>query len=103
MIIISFTIFAKCYSQDSINVYNENSHKEFLDILTNSKDNLYKEILKKYNTYLENNPENIQTKIERCEFIGNAYLDEYDDYNYNYAEYEACIMNFINYTLMILK
>ncbi len=91
MIIISLTTLVKCYSQDSIDVYNENSHKEFLDILTNSKDNLYKDILGKYNIFLENNPENIQAKIERCEFIGNAYLDEYDDYNYNYAEYEACI------------
>lgn len=91
MIIISLTILANCYSQDSINVYDKNSHKEFLDILTNSKDNLYKDILEKYNAYLENNPENIQVKIERCKFIGNAYLDEYDDYNYNHAEYEACI------------
>lgn len=90
-LIVIFFLSANIFSQDSIGVNEKGSNDFFLKKLTNSKDNLYQTILDKYVFYIKSHPDDVQVRIERCKFIGNAYYDEYDDYNYKYDETEECI------------
>ena len=92
-LIILFLACTNLFSQDTIDVNKKDSNEKFLKILSNSKDNLYQNILNKYDSYIVNNPTDIQVKVERCKFIGNAYYDEYEDYNYKYDEHQECINN----------
>ncbi|WP_299228094.1 CPBP family glutamic-type intramembrane protease [uncultured Psychroserpens sp.] len=89
---IVFALFSSLisFSQD-IKVNQNNSHELFVETLNNSKDIRYNDILNKYNTYIDLHPNNIDVRIYRCKFIGSAYYDEYEDYNLNYEETEACI------------
>ncbi|WP_339614575.1 CPBP family glutamic-type intramembrane protease [uncultured Winogradskyella sp.] len=76
---------------------NESGSSEyFIEILQDSKNLKYSEILETYNTYIEKNPEQIISQIERCKFIGNSSYDVYEDYNPNYDEMIDCIDNLIN-------
>lgn len=76
-----------------INPYNifsqENSeshpldHALFVEELTNSENNAYQEVLKKYDAYIKEHPEDITARIEKCKFIQYAQYDEYEEYNPN--------------------
>lgn len=78
------------YAQD-LKVNNYNSHKDFVATLVNSKEARYSEIIEKYDRYIKLHPKDIIVQIYKCKFIGNAYYDEYEDYNLKYEETEACI------------
>jgi membrane protease YdiL (CAAX protease family) len=86
----SFLITFSSVSQ-VITVNQENSYELFAETLTNPKDLRYQEILSKYDAYIKNHPEDIIIKLYRCKFIGSAYYDEYEDYDTNYEETDACI------------
>ena len=63
----------------------------YLQMLVNSKDSLYAQILEKYSRYLLENPADAVVSLERCKVIENAYYDAYEDYNPNYEEFEICL------------
>jgi len=79
------------FAQRAENVEMIKDHMYHIGQLKNSKDNTFQEIVKLYDLYIRNNPDDIDIQIERCKFIGKAYYDEYDDYNTKYNETEACI------------
>ena len=78
------------YAQQ-IEVTDENSYTSFVEQLSNSKDLKYQEILSRYDDYLKSNPNDILVQLYRCKFIGQAYYDEYEDYDPNYEETESCL------------
>jgi len=78
-------------SAQDIHVSQENSHDLFIETLKTSKDVKYQEVLLKYDKYISLNPDDVETKISRCKFIGGAYYDEYEDYDLNYEETSECI------------
>lgn len=75
----------------NISISNPDSYKEFVDALDASKNIKYQEVLDKYESYIESNPNDISAKIARCKFIGLAFYDEYEDYDTNWEETENCI------------
>lgn len=107
-LIVIFFFSTNVFSQDSIDVNEKGSNERFLKILNNSKDNLYQNILDEYVSYIKRHPNEIQVRIEKCKFIGSAYYDEYDDYNYKYDEHQECINNLfksypVSPTVMVYK
>lgn len=67
------------------------SHNYYVEQLNDSKDNDFQRTIGLYDAYINNNPNDIIAKIERCKFIGNSYYDEYEGYNLKYEETEECI------------
>lgn len=59
--------------------------------MVSAKDSLYRNIVDQYNHYLRLHPDDVSAHLERCRFIESAYYDEYEDYNPNYEESEACV------------
>lgn len=86
-----FFVFSIVVHSQNIQVTQENSYSLFVETLNNSKDLRFQEILKKYDDYLLTNPNDVKVKVYRCRFIGSSYYDEYEDYDLNYEETEACI------------
>ncbi|WP_422358868.1 type II CAAX prenyl endopeptidase Rce1 family protein [Reichenbachiella sp.] len=92
LLILGLLIFSttyNLYSQDFIK--KPSSSEVYLDILKNSKDSLYADIIREFDTYLSANPDDCNTRIEKCIVINKAYYDYYDDYNPNYEEFEICL------------
>lgn len=65
-------------------------HQHHIQQLGSAKDSLYQHILTNYNAYIKVNPHDARVQLERCRFIQHAYYDEYEDYNPNQEEAEAC-------------
>lgn len=65
-------------------------HQHYIEQLGSAKDSLYQHILTNYNGYIRRNPHDARVQLERCRFIQHAYYDEYEDYNPNQEEAEAC-------------
>ncbi len=84
---ISFSFLS--LGQD-IKVSEEESYKAFVEQLKSSKDLRYQEIIALYDTYIENHPNDISVKLSKCKFIGTAYYDDYEDYDTNWEETDAC-------------
>ncbi|MAZ73748.1 MAG: hypothetical protein CMC70_11455 [Flavobacteriaceae bacterium] len=78
------------YAQN-IEVTDTDSHKKLVAQLKDAKTTTYQQILQKYDTYLAQYPRDVSVKIERCKFIGTAFYDEYEGYDTNWEETEACI------------
>lgn len=79
------------FSQEKPDFGASASHTYYVGLLENSKDTLFKDILANYDNHIQNNPDDIVARIERCKFIANAYWDEYEGYNLKYEETEVCI------------
>ncbi|MEL7269468.1 MAG: CPBP family glutamic-type intramembrane protease [Bacteroidota bacterium] len=67
------------------------SHVIFIKELEKAKDLDFERVLALYEDYIQKYPNDIIARVERCKFIGNAYYDEYEDYNLKFEETEACI------------
>ena len=63
----------------------------YLQILANSKDSLYSQILEEFDNYLEQDSNNFSIRIEKCKVVEKAYYDSYEDYNPKYEEFEICL------------
>ncbi len=68
----------------------------YLKVLRNSKDTLYQKILKEYENYLIDHPEDIATNIEKCKLIEVALYDEYNEYNPNEEAFEKCVQELLS-------
>lgn len=86
-----FFILSISISAQEILVNQDKSHELFVEILKNSKDIKYQEIIAKYDDYISKYPDDVEVKLFKCKFIGSAYYDEYEDYNLKYEETEKCI------------
>lgn len=90
IVFLSVLFTLNCLSQQ-IKVNETDSYKLFVETLNNSKDLRYNDILEAYNSYIKLHPEDVMVQIYRCKFIGNAYVDPYEEYNLKYDETNACI------------
>lgn len=91
VIVFLFVLFTlNCLSQN-IKVNEIDSYKLFVETLNNSKDLRYNDILEAYNSYIKSNPEDVVVQVYKCKFIGNAFVDPYEEYNLKYEETNACI------------
>ena len=88
--IVYFLGFNHSFSQE-IHVTAENSYELFAESLSNSKQIRYEGILKKYDEYIIANPNDIVVQLYKCKFIGNAFYDEYEDYDENWEDTESCL------------
>ena len=91
---LSFLLFILLHTSlygQGISVDKKNSYIDFVKMLENSKDLRFVEIIEKYDSYINRFPNDVNVKIYKCKFIGNAYYDDYEDYNLKYEETEACI------------
>lgn len=66
-------------------------HRIFLQEINNSHDRVYNDCLEKYNTYLANNPKDLEVHIEKCKFILYAQYDENEGYNPNQEAFDSCV------------
>lgn len=64
-------------------------HEAFIKELKNSKVQLYNDILKKYDDYLQKHPKDIPVQIEKCKFIEFALYDDNEEYNPNQAYFDS--------------
>lgn len=91
VIVFLFVLFTfNCLSQN-IKVNEIDSYKLFVETLNNSKDLRYNDILEAYNSYIKSNPKDVVVQVYKCKFIGNAFVDPYEEYNLKYEETNACI------------
>ena len=91
IIVFLFLLFT-CHSfSQQIKVNDVDSYKKFVETLNNSKDLRYDSILKAYEDYIASHPEDVLVQVYKCKFIGNAFLDPYEEYNLKYEETNACI------------
>lgn len=89
-------------------VQKPKSSTYYLNTLKTSKDALYAKILLEFDDYLENNPKDIDARIEKCIVINQAYYDEYEGYSPNYDEFEVCLQELVhdfpeNQTVLLYK
>jgi membrane protease YdiL (CAAX protease family) len=66
-------------------------HEVFLKEMENSNDRMYQQILNKYETYLEQCPNDVPVWIQKCQFIQLAQYDEYEECNPNQAAFDSCV------------
>lgn len=59
-------------------------------MLSGAKDSLYEDVLRMYDRYIAQHPEDYHTQLEKCRFIENAYYSDGEEYNPKYEECEAC-------------
>jgi membrane protease YdiL (CAAX protease family) len=78
-------------SQEGPSYGDIESHAYYVNQLTNSKDQNFQDILRRYDAYIMKHPNDVTAQVERCKFIGNSYWDEYEDYNLKWEETDACI------------
>jgi len=90
-LLILSLFFGNLFSQEKLDFGQQNSHEYYIGQLDNAKDASFHQILEQYDRFIAKHPYTITARIERCKFIGNAYLDEYEEYNLKYEETEACI------------
>lgn len=69
--------------------------KDYLGMLGNSKDSLYQQIMVDFERYLEQNPEDVEVRLEKCKLIGEAFYDGYDGYNPLQKDYNSCVKELI--------
>ena len=106
-VIVFFSVLftLNCLSQQ-IKVNEADSYKLFVETLNNSKDLRYNDILEAYESYINSHPDDVLVQVYKCKFIGNAFLDPYEDYNLKYEETNECINelyeNFPNHPDVIL-
>lgn len=91
LFILFILFFSSQLTAQDILVTDVNSHELFSKQLDSSKELKYQEILQEYDRYLTANPASIDVMIMRCKFIGLAYYDNYEEYNPNWEETDACI------------
>lgn len=65
-------------------------HEIFLQKMENSSNQVYLQCIKKYDDYLDKNPNDISVLIEKCKFIEFAQYDDYEDYNPNQNMLDTC-------------
>jgi membrane protease YdiL (CAAX protease family) len=65
-------------------------HWKVVSALQDSKDIKYQDYLALYNQQIALKPNDVQLKVERCNYIGSAY-DTEDGYNSKYEEYNQCV------------
>lgn len=94
-LLIVFLTFSQVFCQLNSNFGDKDSHTFFVEQLSKSKDFKFQEILSSYDLYIRKNPQSIIAKIERCKFISNSYLDEYEGYNLKQEETESCISSLL--------
>ncbi|WP_200978614.1 type II CAAX prenyl endopeptidase Rce1 family protein [Echinicola sp. 20G] len=80
----------------------------YLNKLKNSKDSLYVEILKEFDDYLHDHPNDYNARIEKCIIIDQAYYDSYEEYNPKYEEFEICLNDLVkdfpeNHDVLLFK
>lgn len=90
IVLLSVLLTLSCFAQQ-IKVNEPNSYELFVETLNNSKDLRFNNILEAYDAYIGNHPDDILIQVYKCKFIGNAYIDPYEDYNLKYEETNACI------------
>ena len=94
-VLLLFVLYFFClttFSQTKTNPSEKyKPHTYYIDLLKTAKDTNYEDYLSEYDELINKYPDDITIKIEKCKLIGNAYYDEYDDYNLNYEEHEECI------------
>jgi membrane protease YdiL (CAAX protease family) len=85
-----FLTIAAGASAQSTSGNKPREHSYYISILSGAKDSLYENVLGMYDRYLEQNPGDYLTELERCKFIEYAYYDEGEEFNPKYDEWEAC-------------
>lgn len=80
------------FAQAQISSYN---HKDYLTILSHSKDSLYSKILGEYKAYIDQHGADYKVQMERCKFIEKAYYDYTEEYNPKYEEADQCIKELV--------
>ncbi len=70
--------------------YNLN-HKEYVNKLKNAKEIQHKQYLDIYDRAIQLRPNDIDLKIEKCNYINFSYYDEYEEYSLNYEAFVECI------------
>jgi uncharacterized protein len=65
-------------------------HEKFLERMEHSSDDIYKDCLKEYDSYLSKFPDSVSVWIEKCKFIQYAQYDEDEEYNPNQDEFDTC-------------
>jgi membrane protease YdiL (CAAX protease family)/tetratricopeptide (TPR) repeat protein len=78
------------FSQENIRLSQLYNYQNIIDDLENSKDVKFQEYLKRYEKQISLRPDDVDLRVQKCYFIGNAYLTE-DGYNSKYEEFEKCI------------
>ena len=71
-------------------------HELFLERIKHSSDNIYKECIKEYDTFLDKFPNDVSVLIEKCKFIQYAQYDENEYNNPNQAAFDCCSADIIN-------
>ena len=86
LVTITFSMFlsAFLFGQKTLD------HQQFLEKIKHSSDNIYKECMQEYDSYLGKNPDDVSVLIEKCKFIQNAEYDENKDFNPNQDAFDSC-------------
>ena len=87
LLVAALSISIEGYSQS---VEKPKNHEYYLEQLGTAKDNQYNTILRQYNLYLLENPDDLSIHIEKCRLIETAYYDSYEEYNPNYEDAQTC-------------
>jgi len=92
LVIITFSLFfsAFLFCQKTLD------HKQFLEKIKHSSDNIYKECINEYDAYLGKYPNDVSVLIEKCKFILNAQYDELEYVNPNQDAFDSCSDYLIN-------
>jgi uncharacterized protein len=70
---------------------SSNSHQLYVQSIRSAQDSLYQQTLRRYDQYISQHPEDIQTQIEKCRFIQRAFYGEDDEYNPKQDEFDLCL------------
>ena len=95
LLLVFLCLFLKVSFGQAIDLSLPNSHEKFTQQLSSSKELKYQEILATYDAYIAQHPENVNARVAKCRFIGRAYYDEYEDYDPNWEETDACVEDLV--------
>ena len=67
-------------------------HQEYVRHLRTTEERAYHEVLARYDAYLSAHPGDVAVHLERCRFVGSAFLPENAEYNLKQDEFDACLL-----------
>lgn len=83
------------FSQNHTNLSELYNYQEIIENIENSKDNEFQKYIDLYDKEISIRTNDIALKVQKCYFVGNAYVTE-DGYNSKYQEFEECIQSLYN-------
>jgi membrane protease YdiL (CAAX protease family)/predicted negative regulator of RcsB-dependent stress response len=95
LIFILFVICGHTRAQEAVD-NPKLDHNIFIEKISNSQTLFFNEVIKKYDDYLIDNPEDILILIEKCKFVEFAQYDEYGEYNLNQELFDSLSNDLFN-------